>query len=170
MENLRAAADLFAVGEVYPEDLPMIAAEALARGLDSPALVELACMHRNDCGNAPEVFLTALRELDLIAAIEADWPRREADVLLRRARHHAEYALSAEGDTLAAAERIAGLLNLLVYTIERPNPALAGPAGDFEWLIIYWEAGLDDRESIMAQIRRACRSLLDGPPFESVFR
>jgi hypothetical protein len=170
MEELRAAADLFAVGEVYREDLPMIAAEALARSLDSPALVELAGMHRTDCHDAPEVFLTALRELDPIAAIETDWPRRAADVLLRRARHHAACALSAEEDTLAAAGRIAGLLYLLVYSIELPNPALADLAGDFEALIEYWEACLGDRESIAALIRQACRGLLDGPPFESVLR
>ncbi|MFE3545670.1 hypothetical protein ACFXK0_22125 [Nocardia sp. NPDC059177] len=43
MDELHRAAESFALGELCPEDLPMLAAEALARGLDTPALLDLAC-------------------------------------------------------------------------------------------------------------------------------
>jgi hypothetical protein len=39
MNDLAHAADRFVLGELNGEDLSMAAAEALARGLDSPALV-----------------------------------------------------------------------------------------------------------------------------------
>ncbi|WP_278262588.1 hypothetical protein [Nocardia sp. AG03] len=38
MDELRRAADLFAVGELHDERLSLVAAEALARGHDTPAL------------------------------------------------------------------------------------------------------------------------------------
>ncbi|NNH73579.1 hypothetical protein HLB23_27625 [Nocardia uniformis] len=170
MEELRDAADRFALGELYSEDLPMIASQALARGLDSPALVELACLHRSDCRDAAELFLTALRELDLIDAIESNWSAREADVLLRRARDHARRLLDGGGNLLAAAGHIAALLHQIGHTLEPFDPGLAELASDFEILTVYGDDGYGDPESIEADIRHACRNLLAGPPFEPVFQ
>lgn len=168
MEELRDAADRFAVGEVYSEDLPMIAAQALARGLDSPALVELACLHRSDCRDAAELFRTALRELDLIDGIEAEWPAREAEVLLDRARHHAARLLEADDDVLARSGHVVALLRQLGSTGKAVDPGLAELADDLEVLNVYWKDGFDNPESIAAQIRQACRNLLDGLPFAPV--
>lgn len=77
MDDLARAADLFVLGELDGEGLSMVAAEALARGLESPALVELACLHRTDCAGAPELFRTAMAELNVVT----DWRVREVDVL-----------------------------------------------------------------------------------------
>lgn len=170
MEQLRSAADRFAVGELFSEDLPMVAAHALARDIDSPALIELACLHRNDCGSAPDLFLTALRELDLIDAIETDWPSREGRVLLRRALDHAAHLVAGAGDPLALSGHIASLLYRLVNTDEPLRPDLAELADDFEVLNVYWEDGFGERERIIENIRHAARNLLDGPPYESVFQ
>ncbi|MBM7169217.1 hypothetical protein JQK87_12460 [Streptomyces sp. G44] len=52
------------VGWTPPEDLPMAAAEALAAGLDGPALVELAGMPRNaDPRDIRDAFEQALSEV-----------------------------------------------------------------------------------------------------------
>jgi len=49
--------------ETYPEDLPMIAAEALAAGLDTPALCELAGWPRTaDARDIRDAFRQALAE------------------------------------------------------------------------------------------------------------
>ncbi|MEU5405649.1 hypothetical protein [Nocardia asteroides] len=84
MSDLDRIADRFAVGELFPEDLPMAAAEALAHGHDSPALVELACLHRTDTRDAPTLFRIAIAELGLVENSEAAWSAREVDVRRRR--------------------------------------------------------------------------------------
>lgn len=169
MKELLEAADLFAVGELYSEDLPMVAANALTRGLDSPSLVELACMSLTDCRDAPDLFVTALHELGLIDAITVDWPRRESAVLLNRARRHAADLLDDRADPLMLSGRIAALLVQLAYAEESAGTGLIHLAQDFESLNMYWEDGLGHPDTIIDQIRQACRLLLGGPPYESVF-
>ncbi|MEV6362760.1 hypothetical protein [Nocardia asteroides] len=97
MSELDRIADRFAVGELFPEDLPMAAAEALACGHDSPALVELACLYRTDTRDAPALFRTAIAELGLVENSEAAWSAREVVVRRRRAGWDATRAL-ADGD------------------------------------------------------------------------
>lgn len=80
VNELDRAADLFAVGELPETELSMVAAEALARGLDSPALVELACRHRTDTRDAAALFRTAMAELGLVADLDAAWTARESSV------------------------------------------------------------------------------------------
>lgn len=66
MDELRAAAWEYAAGRVFPEDLPMIAAHALAAGVDSPALRELAGLRRlSDPNTIRELHAAALRELGI---------------------------------------------------------------------------------------------------------
>lgn len=84
MNDLDSTADRFAVGELYPEDLPMAAAEALAQGHDTPALVEPACLHRTETRDAPALFRTAPAELGLVANTEAAWSAHDVDVRMRR--------------------------------------------------------------------------------------
>jgi hypothetical protein len=45
------------------EDLPEIAVQALVRGIDSPALRELAGLSRDDVRSARDLFITAMAEL-----------------------------------------------------------------------------------------------------------
>jgi hypothetical protein len=56
----------YRLAEVSPEDLPMTAAHALARGLDTPALCELAGLPRNaDSSQVRNLFEQALEELGI---------------------------------------------------------------------------------------------------------
>ncbi|UFS95810.1 hypothetical protein [Nocardia huaxiensis] len=168
MDELREAADGFAVGKLHVEALTMVAAQALARGLDSPALVELACLHSSDTANAPELFLTALRELGLSDATEVDWPQREAAVLLRYARESAARLLGCDGDPSTHVGDISGLLCLLAHSIERPDPAVDELASDFEILHALWDDSGSGSEAHVEQARIAARYLLDGPPYRSI--
>ncbi|MGW7055600.1 hypothetical protein [Streptomyces sp. NPDC054887] len=64
--DLEEAAWLYQADEVSPEDLPMTAAEALAAGVDSPTLCELAGLPRNaDSRDICDAFEQALAELGI---------------------------------------------------------------------------------------------------------
>lgn len=66
MDILREVAWRHAAGMVYPEDLPMAAAEALARGVDSPALRELAGLGKGSATTEIEdLYRNALAELGI---------------------------------------------------------------------------------------------------------
>ncbi|MFI5801273.1 hypothetical protein [Streptomyces sp. NPDC051561] len=76
--SLEEAAWLYRADEVCPKDLPMTAAEALAAGVDSPALRELAGLPRNaDSRDLCDAFEQALAELE-IALPEPAPARRHA--------------------------------------------------------------------------------------------
>lgn len=87
MEVLREAVWRQAAGLVYPEELPTIAAEALARGVDSPALRELAGLGRgSDTTEIRDLYLAALEELGISApsteVAVRRWLRDLADALV----------------------------------------------------------------------------------------
>jgi hypothetical protein len=65
----------YATGELATEDLPDIAADALTRGIDSPALRILAGQARADVRESADLFLAALDELgiDLPDPDSAHW-------------------------------------------------------------------------------------------------
>ncbi|MFI5592243.1 hypothetical protein ACIA5G_44845 [Amycolatopsis sp. NPDC051758] len=66
MDILRDVAWRHAAGTVYPEDLPMAAAEALARGVDSPSLRELAGLGKGSATTEIEdLHRDALAELGI---------------------------------------------------------------------------------------------------------
>lgn len=66
MDELRAAVWEYLAGRMFPEDLPMVAARALAAGVDSPSLRELAGLRRRADPNAiRELYAAALRELEI---------------------------------------------------------------------------------------------------------
>ncbi|MGO4617695.1 hypothetical protein AB4305_27750 [Nocardia sp. 2YAB30] len=146
----------------------MAAAVALARGVDSPALRELAGIHRSDCRDAPHVFLTALVELGLADVSEVDWSSRQARVLLGRARQHATRLLTGIGEPGEVSEDIASLLHRLAHAPEPLDAALHDLATDFEVLNVDWEEGYDDRAVVIDRLRQAAQYLLDGPPYNSV--
>ncbi|MET9182792.1 hypothetical protein ABZX88_31945 [Kitasatospora aureofaciens] len=61
-----------AAGQVFPEDLPMAAAELLAAGDDSPALCDLAGRSRGEpTGELEELFREAMAELGVPVPEEA---------------------------------------------------------------------------------------------------
>jgi hypothetical protein len=69
-----------AIGEQSSEELPMLAAEALARGIDSPSLREAAGVPNSEVREARDLFVVALSELG-IAVPNVD------DALWRLVRH-----------------------------------------------------------------------------------
>jgi len=60
---LEEAAWRLAIGEQATEDLPQIAADALAKGIDSPSLRELAGLPSSEVRDAADLFRSALSEL-----------------------------------------------------------------------------------------------------------
>ncbi|MEU7630198.1 hypothetical protein AB0C34_09465 [Nocardia sp. NPDC049220] len=160
MKDLDDARDRYAVGEVTSEDLPMIAASALGRGLDSPTLLELACLHRSDCRDAPSLFLAALDELGLLEDIDTDWDSRAATVLLRRAENHAPDLLVDDGTPAARSAEIAALLHRLAHTEAPLNSDLFELAAYFEVLTVDWYEGYRERAVVAEQMRLNARRLL----------
>ncbi|MFD7966033.1 hypothetical protein ACFV5J_35145 [Streptomyces zaomyceticus] len=78
MDHLRRAALKLALGEQPTEDLPMIAAQALADGLESPALVELAGLSRRDPpADIRDLFGQTMAELGFpVPGVEEAWRER----------------------------------------------------------------------------------------------
>jgi hypothetical protein len=78
LTTLGEVACRYQADEICPEDLPMIAAEALAAGLDTPTLCELAGWPRNaDTHDIREAFEQALSESE-IELPDAGLARRHA--------------------------------------------------------------------------------------------
>jgi hypothetical protein len=84
MQQLRFEAARFTLGWLAAPELPMIAAEALTRGVDSPALRIAAGLSRRDA--VTEVFAEAMAELgiligDQVAARHLIMGRTAQDIL-----------------------------------------------------------------------------------------
>jgi hypothetical protein len=146
MERLRAAAARLALGEQPAEDLPMIAAEALARGVDGPLLRELAGLSRTD--PSAELFAAAMAELGSpVPGAEDAWRyrmRAEAEAVVAGTVHPARGAhevywcaahLPRTDDTSAVLAQFLGLWDS-------------------------WEERPDIRPAVEAAIRAAAAALL----------
>jgi hypothetical protein len=84
MDELRELAWEYAASRKFPEDLPMAAALALARGIDSPALRELAGLgRRSDTSELHSLFTLALEELQLPMPSPEQAARRDLHRLAR---------------------------------------------------------------------------------------
>lgn len=64
-EPLAVAAWELVTGELRAEDLPVLAADALARGLDSPTLGELAAQSASDVRDSRDLFGQVINELGI---------------------------------------------------------------------------------------------------------
>lgn len=75
-DPLRIAALRLALGQQPSEELPRLAAEALARGVDSPSLREAASTPDHEVRDARDRFLAALDELGIEVPTfgKATWP------------------------------------------------------------------------------------------------
>ena len=92
MDELRELVWRYAADSAYVEDLPMRAAEALARGVDSPALRELAGLgRRSDSGEIRELYAAAMAELGIRIPTVEEAFRRD---VLRAARDLVEGRLT----------------------------------------------------------------------------
>lgn len=78
MDELRELAWAYAANRKFPEDLPMAAALALARGIDSPALRELAGLgRRSDTAEIHNLFEHALEQLEVAMPSPEQAARRD---------------------------------------------------------------------------------------------
>ena len=147
MDELRRVADRIAFCMQPSEELPMLAAEALARGLDSPSLREAAGSSKSEVRDAHDCFLRALEELN-IEVVNDDasfW---------RLVRQRCKEIVAGIVDPRVGADWIRSVSNR------------AAPEGDlrvFAGLAWEWEDHSDDRDEIAERIVDAARLLLERP-------
>ncbi len=85
MERLEEAAVRLVLEEMLSDELPMLAAEALARGVDSPALRELAGLFPHEVREARDLFHLAMEELGSPVPDVEEARRRTMAMAARRA-------------------------------------------------------------------------------------
>jgi hypothetical protein len=144
-EPLRLALLRMTVGEQPPEGLPWLAADALSRGLDSPALRELAGAPAVDHQQNRDLFIEAMRELGAEAPSTQDASRALV-------RHWAEEILSG---TLAPHEGARRIWWKGWEALARPDDLAV-----FVVLASEWEDDLDHRDDCEQDIIAAARALL----------
>ncbi|MFC4127129.1 hypothetical protein [Nocardia rhizosphaerae] len=127
MDELDRVVDRVAVNELRDLNLSMVAAGAIARGLDSPALLELACLHRNEGRDVRSLFRVAVAELGLLDDTGSAWAEREFVVRVRRAQAQAEILLAGGGAPTDLVGRIAAELYVLRGGFLDDESTLAGP-------------------------------------------
>jgi hypothetical protein len=138
--------------EICPEDLPMIAAEALVAGLDSPTLCELAGLPRNaDTRDIRDAFEQALGEIGI------DLPDRGL------ARRHALRRVAArliDGEIAPADLTTDDWGETETETVEERAFVLLIPQCG---CCIEYALGLDER-AWAAELRVAALALTSSPP------
>ncbi|MFD8571180.1 hypothetical protein [Streptomyces sp. NPDC057694] len=149
MDRLSRAAMKLALGEQPSEDLPMIAALALADGLESPALIDLAGLSRRDpAADIRDLFAQALAELGRpLPGAEEAWRERMLDT--------ARALLSGSLPPYEACDEI----YWCACHLERPGSASELVVG-FLGLWSSWEDRPDRRPAIERDMRAAAADLL----------
>ena len=148
MDGLRLALVRLAVEDQPTEDLPDLAAAALAAGSDTPALRELAGTPRSDVRAARDLFLQAVEELGWRVPTE-DEARRQL------ARHWA-------GEMLAGRLTPYEASSLIWWKA-------ANPLGKPDDLIIFvglaseWQDLPQYRRELEARMIEEARKLVDAP-------
>lgn len=132
----------------------MAAAHALARGVDSPALRELAGLGRADVRDATDLFKRAMTELGHPL-------RSPRAVLWGHTRQIAAELLAGTTAAPRAAGEIAALLCDADHLDERGRSS--DLATRFEFLSVDWDDYPEDHQAITEQIKAAARDLLDQP-------
>ena len=98
-KELRLAVARWTIGRLRGEELPEIACRAIERGLDSPALAELASMRKPTLRDAEPILVAAMRELGI-----DELDRRSAGFTL--AAHYASLILDGTWSPYEGARRI----------------------------------------------------------------
>jgi hypothetical protein len=149
---LLAAADGYVLQQVGAEALPTAAAQSLARGVDSPALCELAGLGRTETREAHDLFTQAMLELG--------HPLRDRRVVLwDRAGRVARAVLAGDVGAPEAAGEIAALLCATEHLDEQGRRC--DLATRFELSSVDWDDTPVRRGEIAEEIRVAARDLLE---------
>lgn len=130
----------------------MVAARAIAAGVDSPALVELAGLGRADVREAGDLLTIAMAELGN--------PLRESKMVLwSRAALAAEAFLDG---TLDASDAAASISRLLCQAGHRtPDGQIDNLATDIELLLLDWDDEPEQRNMTAHRIREASERVLE---------
>lgn len=145
VEPLQVAAWRWVTGDQPAEDLPALATDALVRGLDSPALRELAGTATEDYWAIKDHFERTAHELDLAMP-------DEQTALWRLTRYKAEEIVSGAVSPSSGAHWV---WREVWRRIERE-----GDLRIFVALADEWDDHPDDRREIEAQIIEAAKALL----------
>jgi hypothetical protein len=147
VDELHLAACRFVVGDLNSDDLVDVATRALVRGIDSPALRQLAGLYPQDRREAGELFRVALGEL----AVRL--PERD-DALWVIVRSIAAAMIAGECAPNTGSRRIWCLQGEVVEE---------GDLRVFVGLASEWEDHPDYRAEIDAEMLVAAREMLDRP-------
>ncbi|MEU8257284.1 hypothetical protein AB0C06_23795 [Micromonospora inaquosa] len=151
MEQLRDLGIRMAMYEPVGDDLPMAAAHALTRGVDSPSLRELAGLSKGQSREAVDLFRQAMDELG------SPVPDKSA-ARLHLMRQAAANILAGKGDP----EDLAHEIYWQACYSERPE---LRPVGDrFLELYAGWGATYNEAEEAAAAMKAAARSFLSDHP------
>jgi hypothetical protein len=132
-------------GELASEELPMIAADALVEGQDTPALRQLAGLSRSDYREARELLGQVLDELRLSA------PQNKEQAHWELTRWYAERIVSGAMEPTAGAHAIAWHAGALMFPDALATLAI---------LADLWEDGAYDRAQLERDIIREAQLVL----------
>lgn len=151
MEQLRDLAIRLATGKPVGDDLPMAAAHALTRGIDSPTLRELAGLPKGDSREAVDLFRQAMDEVG--------WPvPNESIARLHLMREAASHILAGKGDPEDLAHEI------YWQACYSGLPELRAVGDRFLELYAGWGATYHQAEEAVAAMKAAAQSLLRDHP------
>ncbi|MEU8421903.1 hypothetical protein AB0C15_13605 [Micromonospora sp. NPDC048835] len=152
MQQLRDLAIRLALDQPVGDDLPMAAAHALTRGVDSPSLRELAGLSKGQSREAVDLFLQAMDELGCPVP-------DESGARLHRMREAAAHIVAGEGDPEDLAHEI------YWQACYSGMPELQAVGDRFLELYALWGAAADQAEEVVAVMKAAARSFLrDSSP------
>ncbi|MGY4909089.1 hypothetical protein [Micromonospora aurantiaca (nom. illeg.)] len=151
MEHLRDLAVRLAMDEPVGDDLPMAAAHALTRGIDSPGLRELAGLSRGQSREAVDLFRQAMGELGSPVP-------DERGARLHLMRQAAASIVAGEGDAEDLAHEI------YCQAVESRSPELRSVADRFLELYAGWGPAYDQTEKAIAASKAAAQSFLYDHP------
>ncbi|MGP3961958.1 hypothetical protein ACTWPT_38825 [Nonomuraea sp. 3N208] len=150
MEQLEEAAVRLVLEDLLPDELPLLAAEALARGVDSPALRELAGLFSHEVREARDLFYLAMDELGSPIPDMEEARRRMMAMVAR-------WALKGEMSLHSAAHEVCWQS----YYASDSRPLQTESMMRFLSLQSAWEDRPERRAEIEADIRAAMRQLLE---------
>ncbi|MEV4519869.1 hypothetical protein AB0J77_06525 [Micromonospora tulbaghiae] len=151
MEHLRDLAVRLAMDEPVGDDLPMAAAHALTRGVDSPGLRELAGLSKGQSREAVDLFRQAMDELG------SPMPD-ERGARLHLMRQAAADIVAGDGD----AEDLA--YEIYWHAAYSQLPELRPVADRFLELYAGWGPAFDQTEEAIAAAKVAALSFLRDHP------
>ncbi|MFE9193592.1 hypothetical protein ACFYL6_28730 [Micromonospora sp. NPDC007208] len=151
MEQLRGLAIRLTMDEPVGDDLPMAAAHALTRGVDSPSLRELAGLSKGQSREAVDLFRQTMDELGCPV-------RDKSGARLHLMREAAANIVAGKGDPEDLAHKI------YWQACYSGMPELRAVGDRFLELYAGWDATNDQAEEAVVAMKAAAQSFLCEDP------